>query len=294
VVLFVKTVVIVPQMEAWVVERLGRFHKTKEAGLHFIWPVLDRIAHKHSLKEQAVDVRPQLCITKDNVQVQVDGILYYKITDPYKASYGIENHNYATAQLAQTTMRSEIGKIVLDKTFSEREEINNQVVKSVDVASDPWGIKVTRYEIKDIEPPPTVVDAMEMQMEAERKKRAEILDSEGVREARINNSKGEKEEAINLSRGEKQKRINESEGRARAIQIMAEASAQGIEIIGKAIQQPRGKNALSLQIAEQYVAQLGEILGNAEVEIMPMEVAQIHSLIQSILPNYPGLTGGKK
>jgi regulator of protease activity HflC (stomatin/prohibitin superfamily) len=255
---------------------------------------VDRIAHKHSLKEQAVDVRPQLCITQDNVQVQVDGILYYKITDPYKASYGIENHNYATAQLAQTTMRSEIGKIVLDKTFSEREEINNQVVKSVDVASDPWGIKVTRYEIKDIEPPPTVVDAMEMQMEAERKKRAEILDSEGVREARINNSKGEKEEAINISRGEKQKRINEAEGKARSIEILAEASAQGIEMIGKAIQQPRGKNALSLQIAEQYVSQLGEILENSEVEVMPMEVAQIHSLIQSILPNYQGLPGGKK
>jgi regulator of protease activity HflC (stomatin/prohibitin superfamily) len=292
--LFVKTVVVVPHMEAWVIERLGRYHKTKESGLHFIWPVVDRIAHKHSLKEQAVDVRPQLCITQDNVQVQVDGILYYKITDPYKASYGIENHNYATAQLAQTTMRSEIGKIVLDKTFSEREEINNQVVKSVDVASDPWGIKVTRYEIKDIEPPPTVVDAMEMQMEAERKKRAEILDSEGVREARINNSKGEKEEAINISRGEKQKRINEAEGKARSIEILAEASAQGIEMIGKAIQQPRGKNALSLQIAEQYVSQLGEILENSEVEVMPMEVAQIHSLIQSILPNYQGLPGGKK
>jgi regulator of protease activity HflC (stomatin/prohibitin superfamily) len=292
--LFVKTVVVVPHMEAWVIERLGRYHKTKESGLHFIWPVVDRIAHKHSLKEQAVDVRPQLCITQDNVQVQVDGILYYKITHPYKASYGIENHNYATAQLAQTTMRSEIGKIVLDKTFSEREEINNQVVKSVDVASDPWGIKVTRYEIKDIEPPPTVVDAMEMQMEAERKKRAEILDSEGVREARINNSKGEKEEAINISRGEKQKRINEAEGKARSIEILAEASAQGIEMIGKAIQQPRGKNALSLQIAEQYVSQLGEILENSEVEVMPMEVAQIHSLIQSILPNYQGLPGGKK
>jgi regulator of protease activity HflC (stomatin/prohibitin superfamily) len=201
--LFVKTVVVVPHMEAWVIERLGRYHKTKESGLHFIWPVVDRIAHKHSLKEQAVDVRPQLCITQDNVQVQVDGILYYKITDPYKASYGIENHNYATAQLAQTTMRSEIGKIVLDKTFSEREEINNQVVKSVDVASDPWGIKVTRYEIKDIEPPPTVVDAMEMQMEAERKKRAEILDSEGVREARNQQLQREKRKKPSISPGEK-------------------------------------------------------------------------------------------
>jgi len=291
--LIYKMVVIVPEQEAWVVERLGKFRVALGSGLHWLIPLLDKIAYKHCLKEQAVDVKPQLCITQDNVQVLVDGILYYQITDPYKASYGIDNHEFATAQLAQTNMRSEIGKIVLDKTFSERELINNHVVKNVDIASDPWGIKVTRYEIRDIEPPPSVINAMEMQMEAERKKRAEILESEGVRESRINSSKGEREEAINLSRGEKQKRINESDGKARSIEILAEASAQGIRIIAEAIGRPQGRSALSLQIAEQYVNQLGEILKGAEVQVMPMEVAQIHSLIQAVLPNYQGLPGGK-
>ncbi len=220
------------------------------------------MAYKHTLKEEVNDVHPQVCITQDNVQVEVDGILYLKVVDAAKASYGIENYRSATGQLAQTTMRSEIGKIPLDKTFSEREAINAAIVKSIDIASEPWGVKVTRYEIRDIEPSRVRhQSAMEKQVEAERFKRAEILESEGDKESRINLSKGEREEAINLSRGERQRRINTAEGQAQSIEIITEANAQGLKMVGEAIRKPGGKTAVSLQISREYLEQLGRILG---------------------------------
>ncbi len=231
--IFYRLIRIIPEQEAWVLEQLGKYRRTLGAGLHLVIPFAQRVAYKHSLKEEAIDVPPQICITQDNVQVTVDGLLYLKVVDPAKASYGIENYRYATAQLAQTTMRSEIGRISLDHTFSEREHLNDSIVKAVDEASDAWGIKVNRYEIRDISPPDNVLEAMEKQMRAEREKRAEILKSEGEREARINQSKGEREEAINLSKGERQRRINVAQGHARAIELTAEATAQGIREIAE-------------------------------------------------------------
>ena len=275
---------VVPEAHALVIEHLGKYRKTLGPGLHLVIPFVQRVAYKHELKEEVLDVHPQMCITQDNVQVTVDGVLYYKVVDPFKASYGIENYKFATIQMAQTTMRSEIGKIVLDKTFSEREAINNSVVKSIDKASEPWGIKVTRYEIRDIEPSNSVIEALEQQMEAERRKRAEILESEGEKEARINQSKGEREEAINLSMGERQKRINEAEGMAKSMEIIAEATAQGIGMIAEAIQKPKGRNALSLQIANGYINNVGKILEAADVSVMPLEAARLQSLINSVMP----------
>lgn len=283
---------VVPETSMLVIEELGKYKKTLGAGLHLVIPVLQRVAYRHSLKEEVLDVAPQMCITQDNVQVTVDGILYFKVVDPFKASYGIENYRYATIQLAQTTMRSEIGKIVLDKTFSEREAINNAVVKSIDQASESWGIKVTRYEIRDIEPSHSVIDALEQQMEAERRKRAEILVSEGERESRINGSKGEREEAINLSRGERQKRINEADGMARSMEIIADATAQGIGLIAEAIRKPMGRNARSLQIADQYIKNLGNILQTTEVSVLPLEAARLQSMFSSVLPGLAGFAPG--
>lgn len=291
---FFKMVRIIPEQQAWVLEEFGKYKTTLGPGFHIVLPILQRVAYKHLLKEEVIDVQPQVCITQDNVQVEVDGILYLKVVDPFKASYGIENYRFATTQLAQTTMRSEIGKIALDKTFFERDAINNAVVKSIDHASEPWGIKVTRYEIRDIEPGASVIDAMEKQMEAERRKRAEILISEGEKESRINSSKGEREEAINLSRGERQKRINEAEGRAKSMGIIAEATAEGIKLVAEAIQKPNGKNALAMQIADQYISQLGGILETSDVSVMPLEAAQLQSMINSVLPNAGLVLGGKK
>ncbi len=282
--LFFQMVRIVPEQQAWIVEEFGKYAKTLPPGLHFVIPVLQKVAYKHTLKEEVNDVKPQICITQDNVQVEVDGVLYLKVVDPVKTSYGIENYRWATAQLAQTTMRSEIGKIPLDKTFSEREAINAAIVKSIDVASEPWGNKVTRYEIRDIEPARTVIEAMEKQVEAERFKRAEILESEGDKEARINSSKGEREEAINLSRGERQKRINEAEGRARSIEIVTEANADGIRLIGEAIRKPGGQNAVTMQVTQQYLDQLGRILEVAEVQVLPLEAAHAQASLASLIP----------
>lgn len=286
--LFFQMVRIVPEQEAWIVEEFGQYKVTLGAGLHFVLPILRKVAYKHTLKEEVNDVAPQVCITQDNVQVSVDGVLYLKVVDPVKCSYGIENYRWATTQLAQTTMRSEIGKIALDKTFSEREAINASIVKSIDTASEPWGIKVTRYEIRDIEPAPSVIEAMEKQVEAERFKRAEILQSEGGKEARINSSKGEREEAINLSRGERQRRINEAEGRARAIAIVTEANAEGIRLIGEAIRKPGGKNAVTMQVTQQYIEELGRILAVSDVQMLPLEPAQVQASLASILPILQG------
>ncbi len=284
IIILFKMIRIVPEQEAWVIEELGKFKKELGAGLHFVIPIIQRVAYKMELREEVIDVMPQVCITNDNVQITVDGILYLKVIDPQKASYGIENYRFATAQLAQTTMRSEIGKIELDRTFSERDTINNAVVKSVDEASDPWGIKVTRYEIKNLDPPETVERAMEQQMTAERDKRAEVLESDGVKQAAINESKGNREEAINRSKGEKQKRINEAEGKAKAIELKADATAEGIRLIAQAINKPNGDKAKSMRIFQQYLSQLGNVLTNSKTSVIPLEVAQVKSLLKTVLP----------
>jgi regulator of protease activity HflC (stomatin/prohibitin superfamily) len=281
---FFKLLRIVPEQQAWVIEFLGKYQKTLGPGFHLVLPGIQRVVDRHTLKEEVIDVPPQVCITKDNVQVTVDGILYLMVMDAEKASYGIDNYRFATAQLAQSNMRSEIGKLDLDRTFSEREIMNNAIVKAVDEASDPWGIKVTRYEIKDIIPNTTVVDAMEAQVRAEREKRAEILESEGVKESRINVSRGDREESINKSKGDQQKRINEAEGRAEAITIVANATAEGIKMVAEAIKSPGGDKAVNLRLTTQFVQQLEDILGDAQVSVMPHDLAQIQSVVSSMLP----------
>ncbi len=282
-VIFYKLIRIVPEQQAWVVEQFGKFRRILGPGFHLVIPVIQKVAYKQVLKEQVTDVPPQHCITGDNVQVAVDGILYLQVVDAEKASYGIDNYLFATAQLAQTTMRSEIGKIELDNSFSERDTINDAIVKAVDEASDPWGIKVNRYEIRDITPSETVMEAMESQVRAEREKRAEILASEGEREARINSSEGDREESINLSKGERQKRINEAEGRAAATTIVAEATAEGVSEIAEAISLPKGRQAMSLRIVEQFVTRLGEIFERADATVMPIEVARIKGAVDAVL-----------
>ncbi|MFP3960182.1 MAG: SPFH domain-containing protein [Spirochaetaceae bacterium] len=281
-VVFFKLIRIVPEQEAWVVEQFGKYKRTLGPGFHLVIPVVQIIAYKHIIKEEVIDVAPQVCITQDNVQVSVDGILYLRVEDPERASYGIEDYRFATAQLAQTTMRSEIGKIGLDNTFSERERINDAVVKAIDEASEPWGIKVTRYEIRDITPTDTVLEAMEQQVRAERERRAEILKSEGEKEARINVSRGEREEAINLSKGEKTKRINEADGKAEAITVVAQATADGVGDVAKAISRPHGQEAVTLQIAEQFVARLGQIMDNAKTSVLPYELAGLRSIVEAV------------
>ena len=293
VIVFFKLIRIVPEQESYIIEQFGKYRKTLGSGLHLVIPFVQRVAYKHSLKEDVIDVDPQVCITNDNVQVTVDGILYLKVVDPVKASYGIENYKYATAQLAKTTMRSAIGKLELDRTFSEREEVNDNIVKAVDEASDPWGIKVTRYEIKDITPTETIEQAMEQQMRAEREKRAEILSSEGDKESRINSSKGEREEAINISKGERMRRINVAEGEAKAIEILAQATAEGLRDVASALQEPKGKTAMSIRLAEQYIEQMGVILKNSQVSVLPSDIANVKGLFQALLPGIsPRSEGG--
>ncbi len=284
-IVFFKLIRIVPEQQAWVVEQFGKYRRTLGPGFHLVVPAVQKVAYKHVLKEEVIDVPPQICITQDNVQVTVDGILYLMVVDPEKASYGIDNYRFATSQLAQTTMRSEIGKIGLDNSFSERDRINDAIVKSVDEASDPWGIKVTRYEIRDITPTDTVLEAMELQVRSEREKRAEILKSEGEKSARINSSKGDREEAINLSVGERQRRINEAEGRARALEVVAEATADGIKDVAVAMSLPKGRQAATLRIAEQFVGQLGKILDTASTTVVPHDLARLKAIIQTVLPS---------
>ena len=276
-----KTAVIVPQNTAYIVERLGRYHSTLEAGFHILIPFFDRIAYRHTLKEQAIDVPPQQCITKDNIAVDVDGILYMQVMDPAKASYGIGNYLFATTQLAQTTMRSEMGKLDLDRSFEERTSINAAIVAAVDKASDPWGIKVTRYEIKNITPPQTIRDAMEKQMRAEREKRAMIAESEGERQAKINRAEGEKQQAINLSEGERQRKINEAEGRAKEITLVAEAQAEGIRKVAEALNEPGGLNSVNMQLAQQYLAQFGNLAKQNNTMIIPADLANVAGVIKA-------------
>ncbi len=276
-----KTARIVPQKEAFIIERLGKYAKTLEAGFHILIPFLERVSYKHTLKEQAVDVPPQQCITKDNIAVEVDGILYMQVVDPKKASYGIDNYRFASTQLAQTTMRSVMGKLELDKTFEEREMINAAIVDAVDKASDPWGVKVTRYEVKNIVPPQSIKDAMEKQMRAEREKRAVIAESEGDRQAKINRAEGDKQEMIAQSEGEKQKRINEAEGRAAEIEKVAMATALGVREIAKSINAEGGGDAVNLRIAEQYINAFEKLAQTNNSIIIPTNLADIAGVIKA-------------
>ncbi len=278
---FVKTIRIVPQREAYIVERLGKYSATLEAGFHILIPFIDRVSYKHTLKEQALDVKPQVCITKDNIAVEVDGILYLQVVDPKKASYGIDNYMFASIQIAQTTMRSVMGKLELDKTFEERDVINSAIVAAVDKASDPWGVKITRYEVKNIYPPQSIKDAMEKQMRAEREKRAVIAQSEGERQAKINRADGDKQEMIFQSEGEKQKRINEADGRAAEIEKIATATATGIRQIAKAINEQGGADAVKLRVAEQYLNEFGKLAQTNNTMIIPTNLSDIAGMIKT-------------
>ena len=281
-IVILKTARVVPQRTVYIIERLGKYHATLEAGFHILVPFIDKIAYRHTLKEVVIDVPPQTCITKDNISVEVDGILYMQIIDPVKASYGITNYIFASTQLAQTTMRSEIGKIDLDKTFEEREKINNEIVAALDKAAEPWGLKVRRHEIKNILPPASIKDAMEKQMRAEREKRAVIAESEGKMQAVINRAEGDKQEAIARSEGEKMKRINEAEGRGQEIERVAFATAKGIREIANAINEKGGVNAMNLRIAEAYLAEFGKLAQKNNTMIIPSNLSDVSSLVASI------------
>ncbi len=283
VVVIAKSVVVVPQQSAYVVERLGKYAGTLHAGFHTLTPFVDAIRYKHTLKESAFDIPEQICITNDNVQVGVDGVIYLKVVDAERASYGISNYVFAITQLAQTALRSEIGKIPLDKTFEERTSINAAVVSELDLASEPWGVKVLRYEIKNITPPADVLAAMEKQMRAEREKRAAILQSEGVRDSKINTAEGVKQETIKNSEAKRQQQINEAEGQGQAILTIANATAQGIRSIAEAIQAPGGHDAVNLRVAEQYLTQFGHIAKSTNTIVLPANLADAGSLVATAL-----------
>ena len=274
-----KTARVVPQQSAYVVERLGRYSRTPGAGFHILWPFLDSVQYKHSLKETAIDIPEQICITRDNVQVGVDGILYSKVLDPQRASYGISDYRFAITQLAQTALRSEIGKIELDRTFEERTNINSQVVNELDKATEPWGVKVLRYEIKNITPPKDVLAAMEKQMRAEREKRAVILTSEGERDAAINQAEGEKQQVIKASEAKKQQQINEAEGAASAIMAIAGATADGLRKVAESTQIPGGYEAVQLRVAEQYITKFGELAKASNTLVLPANVSDVGSML---------------
>ena len=284
-----KTAVVVPQQNAYVVERLGRYAGTLGAGFHVLLPFVDVIRYRHSLKEQAYDIPAQVCITRDNVQVGVDGVLYMKVLNPERASYGINDYLFAISQLAQTTLRSEIGKIDLDKTFEERTTINMSVVSELDKASEAWGVKVLRYEIKNITPPADVLAAMEKQMRAEREKRAVILASEGTREAAINNAEGRKQETIKASEARKQQQINEAEGQASAILAVAATTAEGLRRVAEAIKAEGGEEAVQLRVAEQYIAQFGQLAKTSNTLVLPANAADVGSMIALAMQSIQGM-----
>ncbi|MDR2612844.1 MAG: paraslipin [Deltaproteobacteria bacterium] len=288
--LFVKYIRIVPQNEAYVVERLGKYSGTLLSGFHVLIPFLDRVAYRHTLKEQVIDVPPQICITRDNISVEVDGVLYMTVMDPQRASYGVSNYHMAAIQMAQTTMRSVIGKLELDRTFEERETINAEIINAVDKASSPWGVKVNRYEVKNITPPQSIKDAMEKQMRAEREKRALIAESEGEKmaminkaegdkQAKINIAEGERQKLINVSEGEKQRRINEAEGRAQEILLVADATAEALRRVGAAILSNGGEDAVSLRIVEGYLGEFGKLAKSNNTMIIPSNVIDLASVV---------------
>jgi len=280
--IFWKMFEVVHMREAAIKQRLGRYSGTLNPGFHFLFPFIDRIAYRHEMREQVIDVPPQVCITRDNVQVEVDGVVYLKVMDPTKASYGIGNYRLASISLAQTTMRAEIGKLTLDHTFSEREAINENIVRAIDKASEPWGVKMIRYEIRNITPSERMIETMEKQMEAERQKRAEITLAQGNKESRINLSEGERQEAINLSEGEKQKRINEALGKAQEIELLAEASAKGIRRISEAIRKPGGPQAIKMRIVEQFIDEFGKIVQNSKITVVPPQMANLKAFFEGV------------
>jgi regulator of protease activity HflC (stomatin/prohibitin superfamily) len=283
VVFIFKTINVVPQQHAWVVERLGKYHATLAPGLSYVFPFIDRIAYKHILKEIPLDVPPQVCITRDNTQLQVDGILYFQVTDPMRASYGSSNYIAAITQLAQTTLRSVIGKMELDKTFEERDHINTTIVNAIDESASNWGVKVLRYEIKDLTPPKEILHAMQAQITAEREKRALIAASEGRKQEQINIATGEREASIAKSEGEKQASINRAQGQAAAILSIAEASAEAIRKTAAAIREPGGSDAVSLKVAEQYVNAFAQLARTNNSIIVPANLGDISGLIASAL-----------
>ncbi|KGJ87898.1 SPFH domain-containing protein [Thalassotalea sp. ND16A] len=277
-----KLVLIVEMREVCVIERLGKFRAVMQPGLHFLIPFFDRVAYRHETREQVLDIPAQSCISKDNIQIDVDGLVYIKVMDGAKASYGIEDYRRASVNLAQTTMRSEIGKLKLSQTFSERDTLNETIVSEIDKASDPWGIKVLRYEVRNITPSINVIHTLEKQMEAERKKRAEITLANAERDSTINLSEGDRQEAINLSEGDKQKQINEAEGRAREIEIIADATAQGIALIADAANQPCGDDAIKMRLMEEFIQQTGDVLNTADVSILPAEMAKLEGFFEGM------------
>jgi len=293
-ILIASMVKVVPQRTAIIVERLGKYRATFTAGFQILIPFVDKIRYRHTLKEQAIDVASQICITRDNISVEVDGILYLQVLDPQKSSYGIDNYRFASIQIAQTTMRSVIGKLELDKTFEERESINATIVEAVDKASEPWGVKVTRYEVKNIIPPQSIKDAMEKQMRAEREKRAIIAESEGTRQAKINVADGDRQEFILRSEGEKQKRINEAAGRASEIEQVANATANGLRAISLAIAEENGLNAVNLRIAEQYLGAFANLAKTNNTLILPSNLTDIAGVVATATSVFNEIRDKKK
>jgi regulator of protease activity HflC (stomatin/prohibitin superfamily) len=279
----IKMAVIVPQKSEFIIERLGKFNKTLGAGFHMLIPFMDRVAYRYSLKEEVFDIPSQTCITKDNVTVEVDGLIYLQVMDSKLSAYGINDYRLASSQLAQTTLRSCIGKIDLDKTFEERETINGQVVDSIDLAAQAWGVKVLRYEVKDILPPESVKKAMEAQMTAEREKRAAIAKSEGERQATINRAEGERQDAILRSEGEKQRRINEAQGRAQEILAVAQATAAGLRSIAEELKAPGGQEAANLRVAEQYMNEFGKLAKTSNTLVIPSNVSDLTGMVTAAM-----------
>lgn len=299
-----KGVHIVPQQQIWIVEKLGKFDRALQAGLNFILPYIERVAYKQSLKEEAIDILEQTAITNDNVTLRIDGVLYVRITDPVAASYGIQNLIYAISQLAQTTMRSEIGKMALDKTFEERDNMNANIVRSINEASNAWGIQCMRYEIKDITPPESVLKAMELQVAAERQKRAAILESEGRRQAQINDSEGKRQSQINLAESDKQEivlrseaaltdQVNRAKGEAEALLMVAEATAKGIEVITQALQKQGSQEAVSLRLAEQYIEAFKQLAKENNTLIIPANAADVSSLVAQAMSTLSAISQAK-
>jgi len=282
-VVIVQTFRVVPQQHAWVVERLGRFHSVLEPGLNIVFPIVDRVAYRHDLREIPLDIPPQVCITKDNTQLQVDGILYFQVTDPKLASYGSSNYVLAITQLAQTMLRSVIGRMELDRTFEERDQINASIVSALDAAASTWGVKVLRYEIKDLTPPAEILRSMQAQITAEREKRAVIATSEGKRQEQINLAEGARSAAIAKSEGEKQAEINVAQGQAGAILAIAEANAKAIRQVAEAIAEPGGIAAVNLKVAEQYIEQFGHLARTNNTLILPTNVADVAGVIATAL-----------
>ncbi len=283
VVVLVKTAVVVPQRMEFIVERLGKFSKTLGAGFHILVPFLDRVAYKRSLKEVVIDVQSQTCITADNISIAVDGVLYMQVIDSKKSAYGIDNYELAAAQLAQTSLRSVIGKIELDKTFEERDTLNQQIVAAIDAAATNWGVKVLRYEIKDLTPPQSVMQAMESQMKAVREKRAAIATSEGDRDSRVNRAKGLKEEAIAVSEGEMTKQVNEAKGKAQEIELLATATAEGVKKVAEALSAEGGEMAANLRVAEQYVKEFGKLAKESNTMLIPSNMGDMAGMVATAM-----------